>query len=91
MVPLQHFASNVLADVLRRQPSSAGRTSFAWHIAVGAGLARSTTVELADGVLHVRARDPRWAQEIERARDTILLRMQQLLGRTDVTRLVISE
>jgi hypothetical protein len=40
-------------------------------------------------VLTVRHRDPRWAKEVERARDTILVRMQQLLGRESVVRMEI--
>ncbi|HET9266993.1 MAG TPA: DciA family protein [Vicinamibacterales bacterium] len=80
MVPLQNFATGVLADVIRRQPSSPARTAFAWTVAVGPALARSTTASLSDTVLTVRARDPRWAREIERAADTILTRMQDLLG-----------
>ena len=80
MVPLQNFAAGVLADVIRRQPSSPARTAFAWTVAVGPALARSTTASLSDTVLTVRARDPRWAREIERAADTILTRMQDLLG-----------
>jgi len=87
MVPLQTFATSVLAEVIRRQPASPARTTFAWQLAVGAALARSTTVELIDGVLTVRARDPRWAREIDRAADTILQRMQQLLGSSSIGRI----
>jgi hypothetical protein len=89
MVPLQNFATGVVAEVLRRQPASPGRTTFAWAIAVGPALARSTTVTLTDEVLTVRARDPRWAGEIERAADTILKRMQHLLGATSVQRIEV--
>jgi hypothetical protein len=89
MVPLQNFATGVLSDVIRRQPPSAARTSFAWTVAVGPAMARSATVALNGAVLTVRPRDPRWAKEIERARDTILARMQQLLGRESVVRVEI--
>ncbi len=87
MVPLQHFATGVLADVIRRQPPSRERTTFAWQIAVGPALARSTTVTLRDGVLIVHARDERWTPEIRRAADTILTRLQHLLGAAAVTRI----
>ena len=89
MVPLQNFATGVVAEVIRRQPASPGRTTFAWTIAVGPALARSTTVTLTGDVLTVRARDPRWAGEIERATDTILKRMQYLLGPDGVKRIEI--
>ena len=82
--PLQAFATNVLADMLRRQPPSRERTAFAWSVAVGPAIARATSVELAGGVLTVRARDQRWAQEIHRNRSTVLARVQQLLGKDAV-------
>ena len=89
MVPLQNFATGVLSDVIRRQPPSPARTSFAWTVAVGPALARSATATLNGTVLIVRPRDPRWAKEVERARDTILARMQQLLGGQSVTKMEI--
>jgi hypothetical protein len=90
MVPLQNFATGVVAEIIRRQPPSPARTSFAWTVAVGPGLARSTTATLSEGVLTVRARDPRWAKEVERAADTILRRMQHLMGANAVVRIEIA-
>jgi len=89
MFPLQNFATGVVADVIRRQPASPARTTFAWTVAVGPALARSATVTLTGNVLTVRARDPRWAGEIERAADTILKRMQHLLGAASVQRIEV--
>ena len=80
MLPLQQFASGVLADIIRRQPASTERTSFAWTVVVGPALARNTTVYLEDTTLRVTPRDARWARELERARAAILARMQALLG-----------
>jgi predicted nucleic acid-binding Zn ribbon protein len=87
MVPVQSFGSGVLAEIVRRQPASKERTNFAWQLAVGPALARATTVDLRDGVLTVRALDRRWIQEIERARDTVTAKMQQILGADQVTRI----
>ena len=75
----------VLAEMLRRQPPSKERTTFAWSVAVGPATARATTVELAGDVLTVRARDQRWAYEVHRNRATVLARLQALLG-TDTVR-----
>ena len=91
MVPIQNFASGVLAEIVRRQPASKERTAFAWQLAVGPALARVTTVELAEGVLTVRALDRRWIREIRRATDTILPRLQHLLGADAVARISIPE
>ena len=80
MLPLQNFAATVVAEIIRRQPASKERTAFAWSLAVGPALSRATTVELVDDILHVRSRDARWAAELQRARDVVLGRLQQLLG-----------
>jgi predicted nucleic acid-binding Zn ribbon protein len=88
--PLQRFATAVLAEVIRRQPDSRERTAFAWSVAVGPALARATTVELRNHNMIVCARDVQWARELERARDTILPRLQMLLGRDTVKGLYIN-
>jgi predicted nucleic acid-binding Zn ribbon protein len=80
MLPIQHFSSSVLAEIVRRQPASRERTTFAWQVAVGPALARTTSVDIVDGVLHVTARDAQWAAAVERAAATIVPRMQHLLG-----------
>jgi len=88
--PLQSFAPAVLAAIIRRQPPSKERTNFAWSVAVGPALARVTTVELRNRNIIVCARDLQWARELERARDTILPRLQMLLGPEAVKGLYIN-
>jgi hypothetical protein len=80
VIPIQSFATGVLAEIVRRQPPSPARTRFAWELAAGQALARATTIDLRDGVLKVCARDRHWAREIERATPIVLARMQHLLG-----------
>ncbi len=87
MIPIQSFSVGVLAEIIRRQPASKERTSFAWQLAVGPALARVTAVELHDGVLTVRSRDPRWLRELERARPAVIEKMQALLGKEQVRRM----
>ena len=89
--PIQSFSNGILAEVIRRQPASRAKTTFAWQLAVGPALARVTTVELEDGRLLVRSTDPRWAEEIRRAREVVLARLQHLLGPGQVERLVIEK
>lgn len=91
MIPLQNFASGVLAEVIRRQPSSPARTTFAWQIAAGAALSRASTVVLQEGVLTVCARDQRWTPELKRASSIILPRLQHLLGADAVRRMRVIE
>ena len=87
MLPLQGFATRVVADVIRRQPLTPGKATFAWSVAVGPAIARATSVELRGGVLYVTPKDARWAKEVDRAADTILTRVQALLGADSVTAL----
>ena len=91
MQAFQTFAPAVLASVLRRQPPSAARTAFAWTVAAGPAMARAASVEHKDGTLLVTPKDARWSREIERSRDTLLLRVQHLLGRDQVTAITICE
>jgi predicted nucleic acid-binding Zn ribbon protein len=87
MQSIQNFSTSVLAEIIRRQPASKEKTSFAWQLAVGPGLARVTRVELRDGVLFVVSRDDRWLKEIARATPAILAKMQHLLGEPAVRRI----
>jgi predicted nucleic acid-binding Zn ribbon protein len=87
--PLHTFAAGVLAGVIRRQPPSSGRTTFAWSIAAGPAMARAAAVDARDGILLITTKDARWAREIERASPTILARIQDLLGPDEVTHLRI--
>jgi hypothetical protein len=89
MQPIQQFTPSVLAEVIRRLPSSDGRTMLAWQIAVGTKLARATSVRLAGSVLTVSATDSRWITEIEAAREIVLHRLQQLLGPDAITRISV--
>jgi predicted nucleic acid-binding Zn ribbon protein len=91
MLPIQRFSSSVIADVIRRQPSSPARTTLAWQLAVGTALARATSVALHDGVLTVQSSDARWTAEITRARDIVLGRMQHYLGPGNVKTLRIEK
>lgn len=87
MRSIQTFAGGVLAQIVRRQPPSPARTSFAWQLAVGPALARVTSVEMEGTTVRVRAADERWLKEIERARAVVLPKLQQLLGADAVTRI----
>ena len=83
------FAGSVVAGVIRRQPPSPARTSFAWQLAVGPALARVTSVDMDGTTLRVRSADPRWLKEIDRAKAAILLKLQDLLGVNTVTNISV--
>ncbi len=89
MQPFQSFAADVIAETIRRQPPSPARTAFAWSVAAGPAMTRAATVDVRDGILTVSPKDARWAREIERAADTLLARVQALVGSQEVTSLRI--
>ena len=87
MRSLQSFVGNVLTQIVQRQPPSSARTTFAWQLVVGPALARVTSVELDGTTLRVRSADPRWLKEVERARASILPKLQVLLGADAVAKI----
>ena len=89
MRSIQTLAGGVLAEIVKRQPPSRARTSFAWQLAVGPALARATSVEMEGTTLRVRSADPRWLKEIERARGVVLPKLQHLLGEQAIARISV--
>lgn len=90
MKSVRTFVTPVIAEILRRQPSSAARTTLAWQLVVGPRLARVTSVEMDGTTIKVSSTDPRWLKEIARASAVIVPRLQQILGVDQVTRLTTS-
>jgi hypothetical protein len=69
-----------LSAILRRAPLTPEKVAFSWRTAVGPAVDKVTSVELRNGVLHVRARDGVWTREIERSAALIRSRLDSLLG-----------
>jgi hypothetical protein len=77
-----------LVTLLGNQPLSSGKVEFAWRLAVGAVLARASTIELKEGgVLEVLVTDARWAPELRRLSPMIKARLDAMLGVKTVRRL----
>jgi hypothetical protein len=91
MVPLQNFATGVLADVIQRQPPSPSRTTFAMDRRGRAGArAHSATATLNGGRAQPYARAMRAGKRGSNAPAPRSWRgMQQLLGRESVVRVEI--
>ena len=90
MRSIQTVAGGVLAEIVRRQPPSRARTTFAWQLAVGPALARVTSVEMEGTTLRVRSADRRWLKEIDRAKAVVLPKLQQLLGQETVAKISVT-
>ena len=89
MRPLSQALPGAVAELLRGVPTSAGKVSFAWRVAVGSGVERVSSVRLDAPTLLVDVTDQRWAREIARSSPIILARLQTLLGREAVTRIEV--
>lgn len=81
MIRADRVIPAVLAEVMRKAPLCPEKVDFAWRSAVGAAVARVTSVRLDEqGVLYVMAADAQWAQEVKRSARLILPRLAVLLG-----------
>ena len=80
MVPTHQFAGAV-TRLIAAQPHSAGKVTAAWHLAVGGAMARLSAPERdAAGVVYVRARDARVADQLDLHRRVIEARLREILG-----------
>ena len=91
MQPLTQALPGALAELLREAPLSPGKVSFAWRAAVGTQVGRVTSVLLEDRTLIVEPVDATWAREITRSSPVILTRLQALLGRDTVSRILVRD
>jgi predicted nucleic acid-binding Zn ribbon protein len=89
MRPLTHALPGALAELLRDVPVSHGKVDFAWRAAVGPTIGRATSARLDGRILLVDAADRHWAREITRSSGVILWRLQTLLGKDTVDRIVV--
>jgi hypothetical protein len=80
VIPVGDVIPDALAAVLRKAPLTPDKVAFAWRLTVGPALERATTIELRNGVLSVRTKDPAWRREVERSAGVIRRRLQALLG-----------
>jgi hypothetical protein len=89
MLRSSDFATSVLAEMLAKQPMTAGKLQFAWRAAVGPALARAATLDWREGRVVVHMSSPEWTREIKRSKPMILQRLRMLLGQDAVKRLEV--
>jgi predicted nucleic acid-binding Zn ribbon protein len=81
----------VVAEVIRKAPLTDEKVSFAWRLAVGPAIDKSTTVRLAEnGTLYVRAETPAWLTAVRNSTSLIHNRLRDLLGEDTVKRIDFS-
>lgn len=85
VIPASDILPGILAEVIKKAPLTPEKVALAWRLAVGAAVAKATTVWLDHaGVLHVNAETPAWIAAVRKSRSLIHLRMNDLLGDTTV-------
>jgi hypothetical protein len=89
VIPVHDVLPAALAVVLRKAPLTDEKVSFVWRTAVGPAVDRVTTIELRNGVLHVRAKDAAWQREVKRSSALIRTRLNALLGEAVVRSIAV--
>jgi hypothetical protein len=78
----------VVGDVIRKAPLTDEKVAFAWRLAVGPAIDRSTTVRLdADGTLYVTAESKAWVDSIRASVGLIRSRLAHFLGDETIKRI----
>jgi len=78
----------VVADVIRKAPLSDAKVTFAWRLAVGAALAKNTSVRLGDdGTLYLKADSQAWNDSVRASIGMIRSRLAHYLGDETVKRI----
>lgn len=77
----------VVADVIRKAPLTDDKVAFAWRLAVGPTIDKSTAVRLAqDGTLYVTAESPAWIDSVRGSIGLIRSRLAHYLGEDAIKR-----
>ena len=77
----KELAPGTIMKLIAAQPHSWGKVEASWHLAVGGAMARMCSpVREAEGVVHVRAKDARVAEQLDLHRRVIEGRLRELLG-----------
>lgn len=77
----------VVGDVIRKAPLSDAKVAFAWRMAVGPAVDKSTKVRLGeDGTLYIRAESQAWIDSIRASVGLIRSRLAHFLGDNAVKR-----
>ena len=78
----------VVAEVIRKAPLTDEKVAFAWRLAVGPALDKSTKVRLADdGTLYVRAESQAWIDSVRASVGLIRSRLAHFLGDNAIKRI----
>ncbi len=82
------FMPAALAEIIRKAPLCDDKVAFAWRLAVGPAVDKSTRVRLADdGTLYVRGESQAWLDSVRDSVGLIRSRLAHYLGENAVKRI----
>lgn len=91
MIPANKVMPAVVAEVIRKAPLCDEKVAFAWRLAVGPAVDKSTTVRLADdGTLYVRGESQAWIDSVRASIGMIRSRLAHYLGEHVIKRVEYS-
>lgn len=90
MQSVRDTATEVLRDLLSKQPTTTAKVLFAWRMAAGSSLSRAAHAEWTDGTLRLAPATAAWRKELLRARPVLLERLRHWLG-ADVIQAIVIE
>lgn len=87
VIPANKVMPGVVADVIRKAPLTDAKVAFAWRLAVGPAVDKSTKVRLAgDGTLYIRGESQAWVDSVRASIGLIRSRLAHFLGETAIKR-----
>lgn len=87
VIQANKFMPAALADVIRKAPLCDEKVAFAWRLAVGPSVDKSTTVRLADdGTLYIRGESQAWIDSVRASIGLIRSRLAHYLGDSAIKR-----
>lgn len=88
MIKANQVLPGVVAEVIRKAPLSDEKVAFAWRLAVGAAVDKSTRVRLGDdGTLYVTAESKAWIDSVRASIGMIRSRLAHFLGEDAIQRI----
>lgn len=88
MIPANKVMPAIVAEVIRKAPLCDEKVAFAWRLAVGPAMDKSTKARLADdGTLYVSGESQAWIDSVRASVGLIRSRLAHYLGETAVKRI----
>ena len=88
MIQANKVLPAIVAEVIRKAPLTDDKVAFAWRLAVGPAVGKSTTVRLgSNGTLYVKADAPAWNDAIGKSLGLIRSRLAHYLGDDAIQRI----